>query len=101
MHTLTCCNEKGYDTVTMVHLTVQGMLFLEHTSLVEITIILLRFPAHDELGTCGTSLVFPKQSVLRISIRSTNPTSLTIMQSNIIETRPGATSWTEPLDLTK
>ena len=30
---------------------------------------------------CRTSLVFPKQSVLRISVRSTNLTSLTIMQS--------------------
>ncbi len=25
------------------------------------------FRAHDELGTCGTSLVSPKQSVLRIA----------------------------------
>ena len=32
---------------------------------------------------CGTSLVFPKQSVLRISIRSTNSTSLTIIQGSV------------------
>ncbi|DBB05091.1 TPA: hypothetical protein ACH3X3_010352 [Trebouxia sp. C0006] len=32
-----------------------------------------------------------RHSVLRISIRSTNPTGLTIIQSNIIETRPRAT----------
>ena len=47
-----------------------------------------RFPAHDELGTCRTRLVSPKQSVLRITIGSTRPTVLTITQRNIIETRP-------------
>ena len=51
-----------------------------------IRIITTTTPAHDGLGTCGTSLVSPKQSVLRISIRSTNSTGLTIMQR-----RPGAT----------
>ena len=28
----------------------------------------LKFPAHDELGTCRTSLVSPKQSVLSILV---------------------------------
>ena len=39
-----------------------------------IIVTIKRFPAHDddELGTCGTSLASPKQSVLRISIRSTS-----------------------------
>lgn len=35
-HNLTWCNTKGYDTVAMfhvVHLTVQGVLCLEHTIL--------------------------------------------------------------------
>ena len=34
--------------------------------IIAIIIMTKRFPAHDELGTCGTSLVFPMQSVLRI-----------------------------------
>ncbi len=50
---------------------------------------------------CGTSLVFPKQSVLRISIRSTNLTVLTMTRRNIIETRPRAARWAKPLDFTK
>jgi hypothetical protein len=36
MHTLTWCNEKGYDTIAMVYLTVRSMLLLEHTLLAEI-----------------------------------------------------------------
>ena len=39
-----------------------------------------------QAGTCETSLVFPQQPVLPISIQSTN-LSLTIMQRNIIGTR--------------
>ena len=31
-----------------------------------------RFPAHDELGTCRTSLVLPKQSVLSILVWPSN-----------------------------
>ena len=54
---------------------------------------------HDELGTCRTSLVSPKLSVLRIFIRSTISTLLTITQRNNIETRPGAARWARPLDL--
>ena len=50
---------------------------------------------------CGTSLVSPKQSVLRISIiRSTNAI-LTVTQCNVIETRPGAAEWAKPLDFNK
>ena len=64
-------------------------------------IITAMLPAHDELGTCRTSLVFPKQSVLRISIGSADLTAMTITQSNIMETRPRATRWTKPLDFTK
>ncbi len=41
-------------------------------------ILTKRFPAHDELGRCWTSLVSPEQPVLSISIRSTNTTVLTI-----------------------
>ena len=54
---------------------------------------------HDELGTCRTSLVSAKLSVLSICIGSTNLTVLTITQRNIIETRPGAAKWARPLDL--
>ena len=39
-----------------------------------------RFPAHDELGMRRTNLVFPKQSVLRISIRSTCSMQAEMMQ---------------------
>ena len=38
-----------------------------------ILMMMKSLPAHDELGTCGTSPVSPKQSVLCISIRSNNP----------------------------
>ncbi len=61
----------------------------------------LRFPAHDELGACRTSLVYPKLSVLRISIGSTDLAVLTITQRNIIDTGPGAARWARPLDFTK
>ena len=57
--------------------------YSKHLDLLIITII-TTLCSHDELGTCGTGLVFPEQSVLRISVRSTNPTLLTIMQCNII-----------------
>ena len=64
-------------------------------------IIIIRLPAHGELGTCRTSLVSPKLSILCISIRPTNSIVLTIMQLNIIETRPRAARWARPLDSTK
>ena len=48
-----------------------------------IIIIVKHFPADDELGTCRTSLVFPQQSVLRIYVRSTYSTALTITQNEL------------------
>ena len=46
-----------------------------------------------ELGTCGISLVSPKQSVLRIPTRTTNLTVLTITRRKFIESRPRAARW--------
>ena len=43
-----------------------------------IIIIIERFLAHGELGMCRTSLVSPEQSVLRIPVRLTNTTVLTV-----------------------
>ena len=51
----------------------------EIMSMSRIKITIKRFPAHDELGSCGTSLASPELSVLRISTRSTNSTVLTIL----------------------
>ena len=32
------------------------------------TLLVLALPVHDELGTCGTSLVSPEQSILCIPV---------------------------------
>ncbi len=60
-----------------------------------------RFPAHDELGACRTSLVHLKQPVLYIPVRPThdNTIILTIMLSLQLDLgQPGGRS---PLDFTK
>ena len=49
-----------------------------------------RFPAHDELGTCETSLVQTKQPLVSILVRFGDTTQLTITHCNIIETGPRA-----------
>ena len=59
------------------------------------------FPAHDELGTCEASLVFPMQSVLSILVRFSYAMQLAITPCNIIETRPRAAWGAGTLDLTK
>ncbi len=40
---------------------------------------LKRFPAHDEVGMCRTSLVSPQQPVLRIPIRPHKTTVLAVI----------------------
>ncbi len=76
------CTSEQHSLSTMMMIMIMIIIII-------ITIITVS--SYDELGTCGTSLVFPKQSVLRISMRSTQSTGLTIMQRNIIGTRPRAT----------
>ena len=63
--------------------------------------VIIILSAHDELGTCQASLVFPKQSVLSILVRSSYAKQLTITYCNIMEIRPRAALGTASLDLTK
>ena len=58
------------------------MMMMMMIMIITITIFLNRFPAHDELGTCRTSLVSPEQPVLCIPVRPTKTTILTITFSH-------------------
>ena len=46
-----------------------------------------RFPAHDELGTCESSLVPPKQPVMSSLVGFGDTTQLTITPCNISKTK--------------
>ena len=53
------------------------------SSMVCLTMMKQRFPAHDELSTCGTNLVFPEQSVLRTMQKRKQNTRLRVLSASI------------------
>jgi hypothetical protein len=77
----------GYNTAaaTLAYTTKQGCLLTQNVE-IDITAglvmtpitIMLRFPGHNELGTCRASLVFPEQPVLSIPVMSIDTTVLTV-----------------------
>ena len=60
-----------------------------------------RFPAHVELGTCRTSLVSPKQSVLSIFVWPRMQHHLQSLDATSLQLKPRAIWGMAPLHLTK